>query len=103
MASNFADAMALRATDRVLAIVPMFHVNAWGLPYIAPMAGAALLMPGASSIPASLLTLMNEERATIAVGVPTIWLNLLNHLRDSGKKSKPSNALLWAGRRCRAP
>ena len=78
------DALGARATDRILAVVPMFHVNAWGLPYLAPMAGAALLLPGRQLDPASLVALMNEERATLAVGVPTIWLGLLNHLRDTG-------------------
>jgi 3-(methylthio)propionyl---CoA ligase len=84
MTMNFADALAPCATDRILAAVPMFHVNAWGLPYIAPMVGAALLMPGRHLDPPSLLSLMNAERATIALGVPTIWLGLLNHLRDGG-------------------
>ncbi len=97
MASNFADVMALRATDRVAAAVPMFHVNAWGLPYIAPMAGAALLMPGPRLDPGSLLSLLNEERATIAVGVPTIWLNLINHLRDSGQKLETLKRIIVGG------
>src|SRR4051812_4123900 len=82
MVNNFSDMVGLKATDRALAIVPMFHVNAWGLPYAAPMVGAALLMPGAALDAASLLDLMNRERATSAIGVPTIWMNLLNHLRD---------------------
>ncbi|HEY8253695.1 MAG TPA: long-chain fatty acid--CoA ligase [Rhizomicrobium sp.] len=82
MMGNSSDAMGTRATDRVLLAVPMFHVNAWGVPFGAPMAGASLLMPGAQLDPASLLEMMNAERATSALGVPTVWLNLLNHLRD---------------------
>jgi fatty-acyl-CoA synthase len=97
MASNFVDMMGLRATDRVLAAVPMFHVNAWGLPYVAPMTGAALLLPGAQLDPASLLDLMNRERATMAVGVPTVWLNLLNHLRDKGGKIESLERILMGG------
>jgi fatty-acyl-CoA synthase len=97
MASNFADMMALRATDRVLVAVPMFHVNAWGLPYVAPMAGAALLMPGAQLDPASLLDLMNRERANYAVGVPTVWLNLFNHLRDKGGKIETLKGIMMGG------
>ena len=97
MASNFADVMALRATDRAAMLVPMFHVNAWGLPYIGPMAGAALLLPGARLDPVSLLSLLNEERATVAVGVPTIWLNLLNHLRDSGQKMETLKRIIVGG------
>lgn len=84
MAMAGGDAIGARATDRILAAVPMFHVNAWGLPYLAPMTGAALLMPGRQLDPASLLSLMNGERATLALGVPTIWLSLLNHLRETG-------------------
>ena len=82
MMGNCADAMGTRATDRVLLAVPMFHVNAWGVPFGGPMAGASLLMPGAQLDAASLLELMNTEHATSALGVPTVWLNLLNHLRD---------------------
>ncbi|HSS13789.1 MAG TPA: AMP-binding protein, partial [Rhizomicrobium sp.] len=97
MASNFTDVMGLGATDRVLAAVPMFHVNAWGLPYMAPMTGAALLMPGAQLDPASLLDLMDRERASFAVGVPTVWLNLLNHLRDTGKKPQSLKHIMIGG------
>jgi fatty-acyl-CoA synthase len=97
MASNFVDVLGLRATDRVLAAVPMFHVNAWGLPYMAPMTGAALLMPGAQLDPVSLLDLMNSERATFAVGVPTVWLNLFNHLRDKGGKIATLKRIMMGG------
>jgi fatty-acyl-CoA synthase len=97
MASNFPDVMGLRATDRVMAIVPMFHVNAWGLPYMAPMTGAALLMPGASLDPASLLDLMNAEGATYAIGVPTVWLNLLNHMRETATKPKTLQRIMIGG------
>ena len=58
---TFADGIGLRATDRLLPVVPMFHVNAWGSPYVAPMVGASLLMPGRHLDPASLLRLMNER------------------------------------------
>jgi 3-(methylthio)propionyl---CoA ligase len=97
MVSNFTDVLGLRATDRVVAIVPMFHVNAWGLPYIAPMTGASLLLPGAQLDPVSLLALMNQERATIAVGVPTVWLNLLNHIREAGAKLETLKRIMIGG------
>jgi acyl-CoA synthetase (AMP-forming)/AMP-acid ligase II len=97
MVSNFADVAALRATDRVAVVVPMFHVNAWGMPYAAPMAGAVLLMPGSKLDPASLLSLLNEERATIAIGVPTIWLNLINYLRDNGQKIETLKRIIVGG------
>ena len=97
MVSNFVDVLGLRATDRVMAIVPMFHVNAWGLPYMAPMTGASLLMPGSQLDPASVLDLMDRERATYALGVPTIWLNLLNHLRETGKKPQTLKRIMVGG------
>jgi fatty-acyl-CoA synthase len=97
MASNLPDVLGLRATDRVLAAVPMFHVNAWGLPYMAPMTGAALLLPGAQLDPASLLDLMNREQATFALGVPTVWLNLLNHLREKGGKIETLKRIMMGG------
>ena len=86
MMGNFADTIGLRATDRMLPFVPMFHVNAWCLPYIAPMSGAALLMPGRQLDPAAQLRLLNEEGATVSAGVPTIWLGLLNHMRETGAR-----------------
>jgi fatty-acyl-CoA synthase len=79
------DVVGLRATDRVMPVVPMFHVNAWGLPYAAPMTGAALLMPGRQLDPVSVLRLMNEARADVAVGVPTVWTALLAHMRATGE------------------
>ncbi len=97
MASNLADVAALQATDRVLMAVPMFHVNGWGMPYAAPMAGAALLLPGLRLDAASLLEMMNSERASVAVGVPTIWLSLFNHLRDSGQKLRTLKRILVGG------
>jgi len=97
MASNLTDAIGLRATDRVVAVVPMFHVNAWGLPYMAPMTGASLLLPGAQLDPVSLLDLMNRERATLGVGVPTVWLNLVNHLRDKGGKIETCKTIMMGG------
>ena len=97
MVSNFADVVGLRATDRVVAIVPMFHVNAWGLPYMALMTGASLLMPGSQLDPVSLLNLMDQERATYAVGVPTVWLNLLNHLRETGKQPQTLKRITIGG------
>ena len=92
-----ADALGLKATDSAVSVVPMFHVNAWGRPSTAPMTGAALLMPGRQMDAASLLSLMNEERATFVVGVPTIWLNLFNHLRDTGQRLETVTRLMVGG------
>jgi len=70
------DALSLSRADTLLPVVPMFHVNAWGLPYAAAMTGARLVFPGPHLDPASLLDLMATERVTIAAGVPTIWLGI---------------------------
>jgi len=70
------DCLGLASADTLLPVVPMFHVNAWGLPYIAAMVGAKLVMPGPYLDPPSLLELMVWERVTIAAGVPTIWLGI---------------------------
>ncbi|MEA5363198.1 long-chain fatty acid--CoA ligase [Amycolatopsis sp., V23-08] len=73
--------VGLRESDVVLPIVPMFHANAWGLPYGAMMAGASLVLPGASAEPAHLLRLMAAERVTVAGAVPTVWTSLAPELR----------------------
>ncbi len=86
MAGNAGDSLGVRAADRVLPVVPMFHANAWSLPYGAPMAGAALILPGRHLDAPSLVALMNGERATFSAGVPTIWLGLLQHLRETGTR-----------------
>jgi fatty-acyl-CoA synthase len=75
---------ALTATDRILPVVPMFHVNAWGLPYAALMSGASLIMPDRFLQPEPLARLIEAQRPTIAAAVPTIWGNLLRYLREHG-------------------
>ena len=79
-----ADVMAITAEDAILAVVPMFHANAWGLPYAAPAAGAKLVLPGRNSDGASLARLIADENVTIAVGVPTVWLGLVDHVEAAG-------------------
>ena len=69
--------------DSFLVIVPMFHVCAWGFPYIAPLVGAKLVFPGPNYDGASLHELFESEEVTISAGVPTIWLGLLDYLRES--------------------
>ncbi|MFE2996087.1 long-chain fatty acid--CoA ligase [Nocardia sp. NPDC059246] len=71
------DAMGVRAGDRMLAIVPMFHANAWGLPYAALMAGASLVMPDRFLQPEPLLALMAAEQPSFAAAVPTVWNGVL--------------------------
>ena len=72
--------VGLAEDDVVMPIVPMFHAGAWGLPYGALMAGASLVLPGASADPEHLLTLIERERVTLAAAVPTVWTGLEPHL-----------------------
>ena len=80
-----AEVMGLTAADTVLMVVPMFHANAWGLPFAAPAVGARLVLPGRVTDGTSLARLIRAERATMAVGVPTVWLGLLEHLEATGE------------------
>ncbi len=99
-ATSMPDAIGLRSVDRFLPVVPMFHVNAWGTPYAAPMAGASLVMPGRHLDGASVAGLMNEERVTMAAGVPTVWLGLLQHLRASGQRLVTVQRVMIGGSAC---
>ncbi|MFN4089554.1 MAG: long-chain-fatty-acid--CoA ligase [Alphaproteobacteria bacterium] len=81
---NGADAIGLTSGDTVLAVVPMFHANAWCLPYIAPMAGAKLVLPGTKLDGASVHELLETEGVTFTAAVPTVWLMLLQHLEKTG-------------------
>ncbi|MDA0369356.1 MAG: 3-(methylthio)propionyl-CoA ligase [Proteobacteria bacterium] len=83
-ASCMGDVLGIRARDSILVVVPMFHVNAWGIPYCAAMTGAKLVFPGAALDGASVHELMESEAVTLSAGVPTVWLLLLQYLRDTG-------------------
>jgi fatty-acyl-CoA synthase len=83
MAGAMADGFACRESDVVLPVVPMFHANAWGLPYTAALVGASLVLPGPHLDAASLLELFERERVTWSAGVPTVWLGLLQALDAS--------------------
>lgn len=74
------DQLSVSARDTILPVVPMFHANAWGLPYAAALAGAHLVLPGAHLDPESVLDLCAQERVTMAAGVPTVWLAMLASL-----------------------
>ena len=99
-AVNMADVFGLRSMDRVMPVVPMFHVNAWGIPYAAPLAGAALVLPGRHLDGASLHALLNEERVGFSAGVPTVWLGLLQHLRATGGRLDTLRRLICGGSAC---
>ena len=84
MAVNTGTVFGMSERDRVLPVVPMFHANAWGLPYAAVMAGASLIMPDRYLQPEPLVKLIEAERPTVAGAVPTIWSALLQHVRANG-------------------
>jgi len=96
-AAALPDGLNLSARDSVLPVVPMFHVNAWGLPYAAALAGAKLVMPGAQLDGASLYELFESERVSISAGVPTIWLSLLQHLQANKLKLSTVRSLVIGG------
>ena len=94
------DVLCLRASDRILPVVPMFHVNAWGIPYAAALNGTAIVFPGRFLDGPSLAAMLNEERVSITAGVPTVWLGLLQHLRASGERLHTTKRIVTGGSAC---
>lgn len=84
MAGCMPGIMSLSPQETVLPVVPMFHINAWCIPYSAPLAGAKLVLPGPRLDGASLYELMEAEQVTVSAGVPTIWLALMQHVQQNG-------------------
>ena len=91
------DVLDMRATSRILPVVPMFHVNAWGIPYAAALTGATLVLPGRHLDGPNLTRLLNQERVTMSCGVPTVWLGLLQHTRTSGEKLTTVKRIMTGG------
>ena len=94
------DSLGVSARDSILPVVPMFHVNAWGLPYGAAMTGAKLVFPGAALDGKSVYELMESERVTMAAGVPTVWLGLLNYMAQHGLKFSTMRRTVIGGSAC---
>jgi fatty-acyl-CoA synthase len=88
MVANQTDVFGCGANDVVMPIVPMFHANAWAIAFVAPMCGAKLVLPGCKLDGPSVFELLETERVTFTAAVPTVWLMLLNHLRET--KSRPT-------------
>lgn len=84
----------------VLPVVPMFHVNAWCVPYAAAQVGAKLVLPGPRLDGPGLLEVIHGEKVSIGAGVPTIWLNLLNHADQAGQSIAPMNRVVIGGAAC---
>ena len=94
------DSLGVSARDSILPVVPMFHVNAWGLPYGAAMTGAKLVFPGAALDGKSVYELIEAEGVTMAAGVPTVWLGLLNHMALHGLKFSTMRRTVIGGSAC---
>lgn len=100
LASVMPDTMNISGRDAVLPIVPMFHVNAWGLPYAVPLTGAKMVFPGPGLDGKSLYELFEQEQVTISAGVPTVWLGLLNHMEQSQLRFSSFKRTIIGGSAC---
>ena len=94
------DALNVSARDSMMPVVPMFHVNAWGLPYVAALVGCKVVFPGPAMDGKSLYELMEAEQVTMAAGVPTIWQMLLTHVQSNGLKFSSMNRTVIGGSAC---
>jgi acyl-CoA synthetase (AMP-forming)/AMP-acid ligase II len=100
LAINNADALGLRSVDAAMPIVPLFHANAWGLTFAAPMVGAKMVNPGPKLDGASVHQLLEEEGVTITAAVPTVFLGLLQYLETENKKLTTLNRAMVGGSAC---
>ena len=94
------DALSMSARDSVLPVVPMFHVNAWGLPYSAAMTGAKLVFPGPAMDGKSIYELIEGEKVSFAAGVPTVWQMMLAHMQTNNLKFSTLKRTVIGGSAC---
>jgi acyl-CoA synthetase (AMP-forming)/AMP-acid ligase II len=99
-AAALPDVMAVSARDSVLPVVPMFHVNAWGIPYSAALTGCKLVFPGPALDGKSVFELMEAEKVTYAAGVPTVWQMLLGHLKPNNLRFSTLKRTVIGGSAC---
>ena len=99
-AASLPDVMGISARDAVMPVVPMFHVNAWGIPYAAAMNGCKLVLPGPAMDGKSIYELMEAEQVTFAAGVPTIWQMLLSHVGPNKLKFSSLKRTVIGGAAC---
>lgn len=101
LGSALPDAFALSIDETVMPIVPMFHVNGWGLAYSAPMTGTKLVMPGPKMADGEILSdLINSEGVTMTAGVPVVWLMLLEHLKAHDLQVPTLDRIVVGGSAC---
>jgi acyl-CoA synthetase (AMP-forming)/AMP-acid ligase II len=98
--SALPDAMDCSARDVILPVVPMFHVNAWGLPYSGALVGAKLVLPGPHLDGKSLYELFESEKVSFSAGVPTVWLGLLTYMKTNGLKFSTFKRTVIGGSAC---
>lgn len=91
------DVMEFSQSDSILMAVPMFHANAWGIPFAAPAVGAQLVLPGRHLDGASLAALIESEQVTVGVGVPTVWLGLSEHYAKTGDRPTSLKRIIMGG------
>ena len=94
------EALNISARDVMLPVVPMFHVNAWGIPYMCTAVGAKLIFPGAAMDGASIHALFEQEKVTTSAGVPTVWLGLLAHVKSNNLKFSTLKETVIGGSAC---
>jgi len=97
---NSTDIFGLKSEDVILAIVPMFHANAWALSFAVPAAGAKMVMPGAGMDGKSIYELLDTEKVNATAAVPTVWLGLLQYLEETGKKLPYLEKVVIGGAAC---
>ena len=100
MAAALPDCLGVSASDVILPVVPMFHVNSWGIVYLAPMVGCKLVLPGAALDGKSLHELLESEGVTISAGVPTVWQGLLGYVEANGLKFSTMRKSAIGGSAC---
>ncbi len=99
-AAGLPDALNLSAADTILPVVPMFHVNAWGLPYSCALTGAKLVFPGQHLDGKSLHEMFETEGVTMSAGVPTVWLGLLNYMKENKLRFSTLKSTVIGGSAC---
>ena len=100
MAGAATDVIGICSRDTVLPVVPMFHVNAWGLPYLMPMVGSKIVFPGAQLDGKSIYELFEQEKVTFSAGVPTVWQMLLSHMDTHALKLSTMKRTVIGGSAC---